>query len=298
MLLSLKKVFLLLDAFTVEQPEWSLADLSRKMNMAKPTVHHIMATLLQGGWIDRDVETKKFRLGVRLWEKGWLAIRQIGVRDVARPFVQGLVEECGETVRLGILDSIDPRWLLYIDRVESHQHAVRAHMDDLTRSPSYCVATGKALLAHNPDVAKRVLAQPLRAYTPGTLTQPAALLKDLALTRERGYSINHGEFRTDVVGVAAPIYSHEGRAVAAVGISGPAYRLGPAVVRRIGPAVVATAREISKRMGYIQRGESNETAAATRTRRIPLAGHGKRNGPGLSGAADRSLRGLRSRGRQ
>jgi len=297
MLSSFKKVFLLLDAFTVEQPEWSLADLSRKVSIAKPTVHHIMATLLQGGWIDRDAETKKFRLGVRLWEKGWLAIKQLGVRDVARRFAEALMEECGETVRLGILDSIDPRWVLYIDRVES-QHAVRAHMDGLTRAPSYSVATGKALLAHNPEIAKRVLAQPLRAYTAGTLTQAVALLKDLALTRERGYSVNQGEFRTDVVGIAAPIRNHEGRAIAAIGVSGPAYRLGPAIVRRTGPAVVATAREISKRMGYVQQGESNEIAAATRTRRIPLAGHGKRNGPGLSGAADRSLRGLRSRGRQ
>lgn len=297
MLRSLKKVFLLLDAFTVEQPEWSLADLSRKMNMAKPTVHHIMVTLLQGGWIDRDAETKKFRLGVRLWEKGRLAIRQLGVRDVARSLVEALVEDCGETVRLGIFDSIDPRWLIYVDRVESQQHAVRAHMDDLTRSPSYCVATGKALLAHNPEIAKRVLAQPLRAYTARTLTQPAALLKDLALTRERGYSVNHCEFREDVVGAAAPILNHEGRAVAAIGISGPAYRLGPEVVRRIGPTVVSTAQEISKRMGHFQQGESNETASATPIRRIPLAGHGKRNGSRLSGAANRSLRGLRSRGR-
>jgi IclR family transcriptional regulator, KDG regulon repressor len=296
MLSSFKKVFLLLDAFTLEEPEWSLADLSRKVSMAKPTVHHIMLTLMQGGWIDREPETKKFRLGVRLWEKGWLAIRQLGVRQVARPYVQGLVEKCGETVRLGILDSVDPRWVLYIDRVES-QHAVRADMEGLTRSPSYSVATGKALLAHNPDIAKRVLAQPLRPYTPGTLTQSAALLKDLALTRERGYSVNQSEFRTDVVGVAAPIRNHEGRAIAAIGLSGPAYRLGPAVVRRMGPTVAATALEISRRMGFTNQGDSHEIVPAARTRRLPVADHGKRGGTRLSNAAHRGSRGLRPRGR-
>ena len=154
MLRSFNKVFLLMDAFTLEEPEWSLADLSRKVKFAKPTVHHIMATLLQGGWIARDPDTKKYRLGVRLWEKGWLAVNQLGVRDVARPFVEALVRECGETTRLGILDTADPRWVHYIDRAEG-PHAVRADTGNVMRAPSYSVATGKALLAQNPESVKR-----------------------------------------------------------------------------------------------------------------------------------------------
>jgi len=267
------------------------------VRMAKPTVHHIMVTLMEGGWIDREPDTKKYRLGVRLWEKGWLAIRQLGVRNVARPYVENLVAQCGETARLGVLDTVDPRWVVYVDRVES-QHAVRADMEGLTRSPSYGVATGKALLAWNPDLAKRVLAQPLRAYTPGTLTQTTALLKDLALTRERGYSVNQSEFRGDVVGIAAPIRNHEGRTIAAVGISGPAYRLGPAAVRRIGPIVVAAALEISKRMGATHQGDTHVNATATPARRLAVAAHGRRDGAKLSVAADRGTRGLRARGRQ
>jgi DNA-binding IclR family transcriptional regulator len=297
MLRSFKKVFVLLDVFTQQEPEWSLADLSRKVRMAKPTVHHIMVTLMEGGWIDREPDTKKYRLGVRLWEKGWLAIRQLGVRNVARPYVEGLVAQCGETARLGVLDSVDPRWVVYVDRVES-QHAVRADMEGLTRSPSYGVATGKALLAWNPDLLKRVLAQPLRAYTTGTLTQPAALLKDLALTRERGYSVNQSEFRGDVVGVAAPIRNHEARTIAAVGVSGPAYRLGPAAVKRIGPIVVAAALEISKRMGSTQQGDTHDHATATHARRLAVSPHGRRDSAKLPVAADRGARGLRARGRQ
>ena len=297
MLSSFRKVFLLLDAFTMEEPEWSLADLSRKVKLAKPTVHHIMTTLMQGGWIDRDSETKKFRLGVRLWEKGWLAISQLGVREVARPFMERLVEEGGETARLAILDSVDPRWVLYVDRVET-QHAVRADMSGATRAPSYSVATGKALLAHNPEVVKKMLAQPLRAYTNGTLTNANALLKDLAATRERGYSVNHSEFRSDVVGIGAPIRNHEGKVIAAIGVSGPAYRLTPSVARRLGPVVVEAAAKISQRLGYMtQGGGSNEIAPAARPRRTAVGVHGKRAGARLSIQADRSPRGLRARGR-
>jgi IclR family KDG regulon transcriptional repressor len=296
LLRSLKKVFLLLDAFTPDTPEWSLADLSRHAAMAKPTVHHIMMTLVEGGWVDRHPENKKFRLGAKLWEKGWLAINQLGVRDVARPYVEALVEECGETVRLGILDTADPRWVIYVDRVES-QHAVRADSNGAVRAPSYSVATGKAMLAHNPEVVKKIMARPLRGYTDGTLTDAAALLRDLAQTRERGYSLNQGEFRNEVVGMAAPIRDHAGRAIAAIGISGPAYRLGPAVVKRIAPSVVAAAAEISRRMGFVNhQGDSNENQAA-RPRRIAPAVAGRRNGAKLSEPADRSARGVRARWR-
>lgn len=298
MLRSFKKVFLLLDAFTAEAPEWSLADLSRKVDIAKPTVHHIMATLIEGGWIDRHPESKKYRLGVRLWEKGWLAINQLGVRDVARPFVESLARDSGETVRLAILDAADPRWVIYVDRVES-RHAVRADIGGAVRAPSYSVATGKAMLAHDPETVKRLLARPLRGYTSGTLTDADALLADLAATRQRGYSMNRSEFRTDVVGIAAAIRDHAGRAVAAVGISGPAYRLGPEVVRRIAPAVTATSLEISRRMGFVpQPGDSNDTLPQSRTRRAAVPVNGGRRSAGLADTSDRGVRGLRARGRQ
>src|SRR4051812_9979539 len=257
MLRSLKKVFLLIDAFTAETPEWTLADLTRHVDMPKPTVHHIMTTLMEGGWIDRNVDTKKFRLGVRLWEKGSLAIKQMGLRDIARPHVEGLVRQCGETVRLGILDTVDPGWVIYIDRVEGRQ-TVRADNAGTVRAPSYCVATGKAMLAHNPDIVKGMVMRQLRGYTEHTLTDPKALDKDLALTRKRGYSLNRSEFHGEVVGIAAPIHNHEGRVVAAIGISAPAYRLGADGVKRIAPVVVSTAGEISRSAGFLSKGGSHE----------------------------------------
>jgi DNA-binding IclR family transcriptional regulator len=301
LLRSLKKVFLLIDAFTAEVPEWTLADLARHVDMPKPTVHHIMTTLLEGGWIDRHAESKKFRLGVRLWEKGSLAIRQMGLREIARPYVEALVQKCGETVRLGILDTADPGWVIYIDRVEGRQ-TVRADNAGTVRAPSYCVATGKAMLAHNPEIIDRVFARQMRGYTEHTLTKPAELDRDLALTRRRGYSLNRSEFHGEVVGIAAPIHNHEGRVVAAVGISAPAYRLGADVIKRIAPVVVATAGEISRSAGFVSQGGSNGTFTQGPVRRV---GNGrgdsaaaKRGSAGVPEPADRSARGVRARGRQ
>jgi DNA-binding IclR family transcriptional regulator len=252
MLRSLEKVFVLLDAFTPEAPEWSLADLSRHVGMAKPTVHHIMSTLIKGGWIERDPGTKRLRLGIRLWEKGWLAVSRLGVREVARPFLEALVDDCGETSRLSILDNVDPRWVIYMDRIES-RHAVRAAPSVEVRSPSHCVATGKALLAYRPDVVKLLGTRPLRAYTNKTLTESSALQKDLATTRARGYSVSLSEFHSEVVGIAAAIWGHEGGVIAAVGISVPVYRMTATSIRKAGNTVMSTAAEISRRMGYVNR---------------------------------------------
>lgn len=297
MLRSFEKVFTLLDAFTLEAPEWSLADLAREVGMAKPTVHHIMSTLMRGGWIDRDPGTKRFRLGVRLWEKGWLAINHMGVRERARPFIEALAEQSGETVRLGILDNVDPKWVLYVDRVES-RHAVRASVSAQVRAPSHVVATGKALLAHHPEVVERLAGQVLRAYTKNTLNNIAALKKELAATRERGYSVNQSEFRNDVVGVAAPIWGHEGRVIAAVGISGPAYRMTPSVMKSLGATASATAAEISKRMGYVSKGGSSEKATAGAALRLLGAQRVARQRAELSVAPHRGRRRVRSRGRE
>ncbi len=252
MLGSLRKAFALLDAFTLEAPEWGLADLGRKFGIPKPTIHHLMSALVEAGWITQESKTRRYRLGIRLWEKGWLAVNQQGLREIARPFVEALAETCRETVHLAILDAVDPGYVVYIDKIES-AHPVRAYSMVGGRAPSYCVATGKAILASNPDVLKRLLNRKLRAYTDFTIVEPNRLMQELEVTRRRGFSINHGEYRADVTGVGAPVADHEGRIFAAVGISGPSYRLTSKTIRKMAPAVVSSAQKVSTQMGFIER---------------------------------------------
>jgi DNA-binding IclR family transcriptional regulator len=263
MLTSLRKAVAVLDVFTLDAPEWSLAEVSEKLRMPKPTVHHILATLVETGWVTQDPKTKRYRLGLRLWEKGWLAVNQLGLRELARPFVEALAEESGESVHLAILDSGDPGYVVYIDKMES-PHPVRAYSMIGGRAPSYCVATGKAILAFNPDLVKRILARKLQAHTEFTITEANRVIHELRATQRRGFSINHGEYRADVKGVAAPIRDHEGRIFSAVGISGPAYRFPAKVIQKMAPVVVDAARQISAKMGFM--GSPEWVAAGARMR--------------------------------
>lgn len=250
MLASLQKAFRLLDAFTLEAPEWTLADLSARFRMPKPTVHHIMKSLIEAGWVHQDPTTRRYRLGIRLWEKGWLAANQLGLREVARPFVEVLAEQSRETVHLAILDPADPGYVVYIDKVES-AHPVRAYSTVGGRAPSYCVATGKAMLAFDPDAVERVLTRRLQAYTLFTLTDSARFCRELAIIQKREFSVNRGEYREDVTGVGACIRNHGAQVVAGVGISGPSYRFPERVIQRMAPVVIGTAREISLQLGFI-----------------------------------------------
>lgn len=252
---SLRKAFAILDVFTLEAPEWGLGELSVKLGIPKPTIHHIMTALVNEGWVSQDPRTKRYRLSLRLWEKGSVAVTQLGLRELARPFVEALAEAAGETVHLAVLDAVDPGYVVYIDKIES-EHPVRAYSMVGGRAPSYCVATGKAILAFNSQVVRRLIEGKLQVYTQFTLTEPDGLLRDLQRTMKRGFSINRGEYRVDVRGIAAPIRDHQGCVIGAVGISGPSYRLPARMMRKMAAAVVATARDISTKMGFMDSNKS------------------------------------------
>jgi DNA-binding IclR family transcriptional regulator len=118
------------------------------------------------------------------------------------------------------------------------------------RAPAYCVATGKALLAHAAGSVLEEVARHLEGHTPRTITDPAVFYKELQKIRENGYAINRGEWRESVHGLAAPILDGHGHAIAAIGISGPSERLNPKHLRDFAQLVTDTARAIAGDLGF------------------------------------------------
>src|SRR5690606_2540644 len=118
------------------------------------------------------------------------------------------------------------------------------------RAPAYAVATGKALLAHQPDAFFTQHTDALIAHTKVTCTSLAMLRKELLRSRRQGYAINRGEWREGVGGVAVAVFNHLGEPAAAVGISGPLDRLTSGQMKKFAPAVIQCAKAISHNMGY------------------------------------------------
>ncbi|SDV48744.1 DNA-binding transcriptional regulator, IclR family [Chitinasiproducens palmae] len=249
-LTSVKKAATIIEAFVGGQREWTILELSRKLGMPQPTVHHFLASFRELGWITQDSATKRYRLGIKLWEIGCASVNFRELAESARPHLRKLVEACGETAHLGMISNEDPTTVVYVDRVDSSQ-PVRIVTMLGSRAPSHSSAMGKAILAHNADFEARVLAGPLEAVTPHTLIEPKAFRRDLQQTRARGYSIGRGEFAGDMIGIAAPVYDRVGAVALGVGIWAPAARMTREVIERDAPKVVEAAHGISRTLGFL-----------------------------------------------
>jgi DNA-binding IclR family transcriptional regulator len=237
----------LLKAFSEEQVDIGISELSRKLGVAKSTVHRLAATLAAEGLLEQDRDTEKYRLGIALFRLGALVRRRMDISSQGRPFIYALREKTNETVHLAILDGTE---IMYVYNLESTQ-AIRARSDLGVRKPAYCTAEGQAILAWQPqNVVDAVIAQGLLPRTPQTITDAAKLVKALAVIRQRGCAIEDEESEIGMRGISAPIRNDAGEVVAAVGLAGPVTRLSKKAITAFIPHVIETADQVSERLGY------------------------------------------------
>ena len=236
----------LLKVFSDDESEIGISALAERLGLAKSTVHRLATTLVETGMLEQNRESGKYRLGLMVFELGSLVRRKMDVSREAKPWLMSLRESTGETVVLSILGQ---GGVVCVNFLES-QKAIRITSGIGLRRPLHCTAEGKALLAFQPMATiERVIAHGLERRTPRTLAEPAALLDELAAIRAQGFATDDEEYEAGMRCVAAPIRDDSGTATAAVGIAGPAQRLGKKRLQTHAPAVVAAADAISLRLG-------------------------------------------------
>jgi DNA-binding IclR family transcriptional regulator len=237
----------LLKAFSEDEVEIGISALARRLGLAKSTVHRLAVTLVSEGLLEQDRDTAKYQLGIALFRLGALVRRRMTVSNEARPFLYDLRATVNESVHLAILDETE---IMYVYNLES-THAIRMRSDIGVRKPAYCTAEGQAILAFASDeTVQRVIASGLAARTPKTITSPEKFARELAVTRARGCAIEDEESEVGMVSLAAPIRDDGGDVVAAVGIAGPVTRLTKKSIAAFMPHVIATADQVSTRLGY------------------------------------------------
>ena len=236
----LRRAFAILDAFDYRDREVRLTDLAARTGLPKPTVLRIARELVAWGALERTATG--YRLGVRLFMLGEKVPREGTLRDIALPYLEDLYEATHENVNLGVLYG---NGVLYLARVTGHRSSdVPFRVGDTL--PAHSTSIGKILLAHSPrEVLEQVVAAGLPRLTPHTVVMPGRLAAQLRTAAERGYAINNEETHVGVVSVAAPVLTAGGRPLAAISVTGRAGRLD---VRRYAPAVVTTARTLSRRL--------------------------------------------------
>jgi len=210
--------------------------------MHKSTVHRLLVTLEEKGFVERDMSTGAYHLGINMLQMAYLTLEHNDLRQVADRYLHQLSEQHRETVNLSILDGAD---VIYLDVVESPQRVKLAAAIG-QRLPAFCTASGKAILAFSPDeVVQQVLERSMPRYTQNTLVSQESFYEDLNLTRARGFALSLQEFEEGINAIAVPILDIHDQPIASIAVAGPSFRLTHERMIEIGPQIIATVREIS-----------------------------------------------------
>jgi IclR family transcriptional regulator, KDG regulon repressor len=198
------------------------------------------------GYIERDT-ANRYQLGLKVVQFGAAATQTTNLSQLFHHSARKIVEECGETVQLAILDQAE---VIFIGR-EDGTHQVQLYSQIGRRLPAHATGLGKSLLAALPDESLDALytRRYLSSSTPNTITSVDQLRAELNLVRERGYAHDNQEFAVGLECLAAPIYDNTGQAVAAISVSFLSARASPDHFQCILGSVKRAAQEISERMG-------------------------------------------------
>ena len=233
----------------LDSPELGPSEIARRIGVAKSTAHRALAALSGGGLLDRS-SGGKYRLGLRLYDYGQLAIDRLYLRELALPILAALRDQIGETVQLGIPAGAE---VLYIDRLEG-TNGLRFHSDAYRRVRAHSSSAGKAIAAWNPAVVAAVNAAGFPKHTMRTAGSRQTYLAKLEEVRKLGFAVSSEEFEVGLSSVAAPVLMRGPNgpvSVAAISVAGPTAR----VVGRtstVSVRVVEAANRLSRQLAKAQ----------------------------------------------
>jgi DNA-binding IclR family transcriptional regulator len=246
---SIDRTLNVLEVFLRDRGEPTVADLAATTGLSRRVVQRVVSVLEARRYLDRDPDSRHYRIGVRLFELGARFHNQLDLRRAALPELTSLVEQTGQAAFLCIRDGDEA---LCLDRVGT-RHRVRLftlHVGE--RQPLHCGAAPRALLAGLTEselvaYAKRTA---LPGFTEHTIATPDALLADAEATRRRGFVVSDQDVTVGIAAVGAPVCDHTGQVVAAISVSGLAASYTPERVGELAEAVRSAARVLSARLGF------------------------------------------------
>jgi IclR family transcriptional regulator, acetate operon repressor len=237
---SADRALAILTAFDEGRPDLGVSELAAELGMHKSTVSRLLAALERRGLVRRQGE--RFAPGPELARLGTLAVRGFTLGGAARAPLEGLAERTGETVNLAVRDGSRALNVLQVDAT----HFVGVTDWTGRAAPLHATANGKALLAFGdaPSLGR------LTRLTPRTIVDRRELRAELERTRRAGFAVAVEELELGLHAVAAPVFDAGGACVAAVSVSGPAYRLPEPRLPEVGALCAETAAEVSARLGF------------------------------------------------
>ncbi len=244
---SLRRALTLLERLAEAPEGMQLTDLSHQLGMPAATVHRLLSTFEEMNFVEQDAERGLWYVGLTAFTVGNAFLNRRDFVAIARPHMEALVEQCGETVNLGVIDDGE---VVFINQVESRE-VMRMIVRLGSRSPIHASGVGKAMLANLSEqrVAKILERRGLQRFTDMTIDNPARLREALAQVRQQGYALDDEEHAVGLRCVASAIFDENGQALAAISLSGPKARMVDSRLSELGYAIQQTADEITRALG-------------------------------------------------
>src|SRR6201998_2965729 len=238
----------MLEVIALEPEGLSNAEISRKLKIPKSSASYILRTLEKRNYLNRDPESGKYRVGLKILSLSRGALSGIDVREVALPIMRHLVEKTNLTCHLAILDGPEA---VYIEKVEPTGF-IRMDTWVGRRMRVHATSVGKALTAHiaQERLEKIIADRPMEKRTAKTITTLPRLLKELEKVRTQGYAVDDEENNMGARCLGAPVFNQSGAIEASLGLSGTTNQVNAHTMPRIIEALKDAARHISMQLGY------------------------------------------------
>lgn len=257
---SVAKALQIIEVMAASTGPMRLQDISAAVALPASTVLRFLGTLTDYRYVRQDEQTLQYSLTMKFCRLGYLVSSQVRLRDVVHHHLLHLTELFRESASLAIQEE---QRVLYIDCVDGPDHMLQTLQRIGKVAPLNSTGVGKILLTtYSPQQIDELEAtRSLEASTKNTITDKAALQKELRKVERAGFAVDNEECELGVKCVAAPIRDYTGRIVAAISMSGPVSRMTAEKMSAIREGVTATASEISASLGYL----------AELTQRVPPA---------------------------
>lgn len=241
---AVERALAVLDLLAESDEPQGVNAIARALGVSASSASRLLGTLAAHDLVERMPDTGRYRLGVRLLQLGTHVLARLDVRSIARPLLERLEREAGETATLSLPAAGEA---VTVDHVPSRR-SVRSAALVGRPSVAHATAVGKVVLAFGRG-AEAEIPDHLVAYTAHTITDPAALHRAVAVVEQQGYGEADGEREEDLAALGAPVFDHTGDLIAIVGLQGPADRFDEAARRAALPHLLATARELGLALG-------------------------------------------------
>ena len=224
-----------------------VSELASRLGLAKTTIHGILKTLHSEGFVEQDLESGKYQIGPALLQLGQTYLDVNELRKQSLVWSEMLAVKSQAAVRVGVLRSGSVLIVHHVFRPDNSLQILEVG----SNLPLHATALGKAILAHQPDVLEDTVSEDLTRFTRHTITDAAALRRELEVIREHGCAEEREEAVLSEVGLAAPVFDARGEVAGAIGIHGSVHQLWvdgqpkPALVNQ----VMEAARMVSRELG-------------------------------------------------